>query len=416
MNGLAKRRVAITGIGVVAPNGCDLATFWRTLVDGVSSADRISRFETGDLPTQIGCEVGDLSVGQFIDPKKAKRFERSIRHALVAAHLAVADSGVAASALNNERAAVIDGSSLGGLESGFRAQAAYENKGHKSMSPFSMINSYNGGSSAEIAIEFGIEGEARTVGTGSCSGSDAIGQARSLILNDEADVVLAGGSETPLLGPVCGALCLAKATSTKNDQPSSAMRPFDRERDGFVMGEGAAFLVLEDLSGAIARGARIYAELVGYGTVCEARHSVAPDADGGGVTRSIRKALRTAEMAVTEVQYVNLHGTANDSHDTAECAGIRAAFGERVKKLSTSATKPVTGHALGAAGALEAAIATLAIHHREIPPTINHTEPAEGCDLDFVPQEARPYPLTGALSLNAGFGGRNSCLAFRQMK
>lgn len=416
MNGLAKRRVAITGIGVVAPNGCDLITFWRSLVEGKSSANTITRFDPGDLPTQIGCEVGELSVGQFIDPKKAKRFERSIRHALVATHLAVADSGIEASALNHDRAAVIDGTSLGGLESGFKAQAAYQNKGYKSMSPFSMINSYNGGSSAEIAIEFGIEGEARSVGTGSCSGSDAIGQARSLILNDEADVVLAGGSETPLLGPVCGALCLARATSTNNDSPTSAMRPFDRERDGFVLGEGSAFLVLEELSGAIARGARIYAELVGYGTACEARHSIAPEADGRGVTGSIRKALRTASMAVADVQYINLHGTANDSHDRAECAGIREAFGERVKRLSTSATKPVTGHALGAAGALEAAITTLAIHHREIPPTINHTEPADGCDLDFVPNEARPYPLTGALSLNAGFGGRNSCLAFRQMK
>ena len=415
MKGLAKRRVAITGIGVVAPNGCDLISFWNTLIAGESAADKISRFDASELPTQIGCEVGDLSVGQFIDPKKAKRFERSIRHALVAARLAVADADVEA-ALNNERASVVDGISLGGMESGFKAQAAYENKGYKSMSPFSMISSYNGGSSAEIAVEFGIEGEALSVGTGSCSGCDAIGHALSMIVQDEADVVLAGGSETPLLGPVCGALCLAKATSTNNAQPQHAMRPFDRGRDGFVLGEGAAFLVLEEISQAIARGAKIYAELSGYGTACEARHSVSPEPDGRGVTRAIRKALRAAEMATTDVQYVNLHGTANESHDGAECAGIHGAFGDRVKKLSTSATKPVTGHALGASGALEAAITALAIHHREIPPTINHADPADGCNLDFVPSEARPYPLTGALNLNVGFGGRNSCLAFRSLE
>jgi 3-oxoacyl-[acyl-carrier-protein] synthase II len=414
--GVAERRVVITGIGVVTPNGHDLAAFWDAAITGRSSAGAITRFDTGDLPTRIACEINDLNVGQFIDPKKAKRFERSVRYGLVAAHLAVKDAGIDPAAIGPDRSAVVEGASVGGMESSFRGQQAFENKGFRSMSPFTLINSYAGGGSAEVAIEFGIEGAATTVGTGSCAGADAIGQARAMIMNDDLDMVLAGGSEAPLLGPLFGAFCLAKAMSTRNEQPAAAMRPFDRSRDGFVLGEGAAYLVLEEVSHAVARGARIYAEVAGYGTTCEAHHSVTPHPDGIGLSRAIRKALRQARMDSTDLQYINLHGAASDAHDPAETNGIKLALGPQAKKLSASATKPVTGYALGASGAIEAAITALAIDRQAIPPTINFSEAAPGCDLDYVPNEARPYPLTAALSINAGFGGRYSGLAFRRFE
>ncbi|MGB0578716.1 MAG: beta-ketoacyl-[acyl-carrier-protein] synthase family protein [Limisphaerales bacterium] len=408
MSGLTQRRVVITGIGVVAACGHDLDTFWNSVVEGSSGVAEVTRFDPGDLPTRLACEIKDLNVGQFIDPKRAKRFERSIRHGLVAAKMAVEDAGV--THLNSDRVAITEGASVGGLESSFKAQAAFENKGYRSMSPFTLINSYAGSGSAEVAIEFGIEGTVLTIGSGSCSSTDAIGQGRSLILQDEADTVLAGGSEAPLLGPVFGSFCLAKAMS------ATAMRPFDRDRDGFILGEGAAYVVLEEASVAVARGAKVYAELAGYGSICEAHNSVTPQPDGIGMSRAIRKALRQAKMDAADLQYINLHGTASDTHDPAETNGIKLALGPQAKQLSASATKPITGYTLGASGAVETAVTALAIDRQVIPPTINHDEPAEGCDLDYVPNEARPYPLTTAISVNAGFGGRNSCLAFRRFE
>ena len=408
------RRAVITGVGVVAPNGCEMESFWSSLVEGRSAAGPITRFDAGELPTRIACEVNELPVGRFVDPRKAKRFGRAIQFSLVAAHQAMADAGLDGNRIDPERAVVTEGSALGGLDSSFKAQAAYENKGHRSMSPFALPNSHGGGSSAEVAIEFGLRGGAFTFGSGNCASTDALAHARSLIVHDDADVVLAGGSEAPLLGPVLGAYCLAEAASTRNDDPAGSVRPFDRDRDGFVLGEGAAYLVIEELGHALQRGARIRAELAGAGMSCEASHTVMPEADGRGVARAIEKALRQARMVAGDVQYVNLHGIASDAADPAETAGIRRAFPGHVDRLSTSATKPVTGHLLGAAGALEAVIAVLALERLLIPPTINFSHAAPGCDLDYTVGEARPYPLTGALSINAGFGGRNSCLALRR--
>jgi 3-oxoacyl-[acyl-carrier-protein] synthase II len=408
------RRAVITGMGVLAPNGGDLESFWSSLVAGRSAAGPITRFDASDLPSRIACEINNVSVGRVVDPKRAKRFGRAIQYSLVASHQAVADAGLDWSRIDLERAASIEGASLGGLESSFKAQAAYENKGHRSMSPFTLLNAHAGGGSAEVAIEFGLRGAALTLGSGSCASTDALALARSMIVNDEADVILAGGSEAPLLGPVLGAFCLAEAASTRNDDPAGAMRPFDAQRDGFVLGEGAAWLVIEELGHALQRGARIRAELAGAGRCCEASHSVTPEADGRGVTTAISKALRQAGMDPADAQYLNLHGLASDAADPAESAGIARVFAGRLDRLSTSATKPVTGYLLGAAGALEAVITTLALERQLIPPTINFKTAAPGCELDYTPGEARPYPLTGALSLNAGFGGRNSCLAFRR--
>jgi len=414
--GLAERRVVVTGMGVVTPVGHDLESFWSAVVEGRSGAGPLTRFEAGDLPCRIACEVKDLNVGQFIDPKKAKRFERAVRYGLVAARLAVNDAGIDLAQAGPDRLAVIEGASVAGMESSFKGQLAFENKGYRSMSPFTLINSYSGSGSAEVAIELGVEGPALTVGSGSCASADAIGQARAMIVAGEVDVALAGGSEAPLLGPLFGAFCLARAMSTRNETPAEAMRPFDKGRDGFVLGEGAAYVVLEEMSGAVARGARIYAELVGYGSSCEGQHSVTPHPEGIGLSRAIRKALRQARMDSTELDYLNLHGAASETQDPAETQGVKLALGPRAGRVSASATKPVTGNALGAAGAIEAVITCLAIDREAIPPTINFKEAAPGCDLDYVPNEARPFPLRAAMSVNAGFGGRYSGLLFRRLE
>lgn len=407
-----KRRAVITGIGVIAPNGFDLESFWSSLVEGRGAAGPITRFDASELPCRIAAEVNIPEV----DAPRLKRFGRTVRFSLLAAHQAVADAGIDRNRIDTERAATAEGAAIGGLESALKAQALYANKGHRSISPLTLPNAYAGAAGAEVAIEFSFRGEAATIASGCCASTDALARARAMIVHDEADLVLAGGGEAPLLGPLLGAFCRSGAVkvSVRNDDPARAMRPFDRDRDGFVLGEGAAWLVIEELGHALQRGARIRAELAGAGATCDAGHSMRPDAEGRGVSGAIAKALRQAGMSPGDVQYINLHGTADEQSDAAETAGIRRAFAGRLDCLSTSATKPVTGHPLGAAGAMEAAITALALERRLIPPTINLDNAAPGCDLDYTPGEARPYPLTGALTLNHGFGGRNSCLALRR--
>jgi len=243
-----------------------------------------------------------------------------------------------------------------------------------------------------------------------------LGYAANLIRNDEVDVVIAGGTEAPLLAPLFGAFCLTRVMSDRNDQPQQAMRPFDKSRDGFVLGEGAAFLVIEELSHAQSRGAKIYAEILGHGRSCEAYHSVAPHPEGLGMRRAIEKALRNARIHYDQVDYVNLHGTATDTSDTVESQALEAVLHDHAYRIAVSSTKPVTGHLLAAAGALEAAICAFAIQHQEIPMTANFREPAEGCDLDYVPNQSRPYPVRVALNCSVGFGGKNSCLVLKEFK
>ena len=407
------RRVVITGLGVIAPNGCDLATFWRSVCAGTSSAGPVTRFDVSELPNQIACEVRDFNAGRYMDAKKAKRLELSIRYGLAAARLAAADASVDFTKLDADRAGIIEGTTVSGMESSFKGQTTFEEQGFKHMSPFTLINAYSGGGSGEIALDLGIQGHAITLSTGSASGNDAIGHAFDLIQRDDADIFLAGGAEAPLLAPLWGAFCLTKVMTARNDTPATAMRPFDASRDGFLLGEGAAFLVLEELAHALGRGARIYAEVTGHGRHCEAYHSVSPHPDGLGLHRAMAKALRRARLDVTQIDYINAHATATEANDVVETKAIRNLFGEHAHRIAVTGTKPVTGHLLGAAGAVESVITALAIHHREIPPTANLTTPADGCDLDYVPHRARPYPIRAALNVNLGFGGKNSCLVFQ---
>ncbi|MHB8521748.1 MAG: beta-ketoacyl-[acyl-carrier-protein] synthase family protein [Limisphaerales bacterium] len=409
-----QRRVVITGMGVIAPNGQDLDTFWDSLRKGTSAATRVTRFETSNLPNKVAAEIKNFEGSRYMDAKKAKRFELSIQYGIAASRLAVEDAAIDFKKFDPDRVGVIEATTVSGMETWFKGQTEFLSKGYRHVSPFTLINAYWGGGSGEIALELGICGHAISYSSGSASGNDAIGYALQMIQQDEVDVMVAGGAEAPLLAPLWGAFCQTKVMTARNDQPKESMRPFDRQRDGFLLGEGAAFLVLEELSFALARRASIYAEVLGQGRSCEACHSVLPHPDGIGLHRAMQKALRAARLHPNEVDYINAHGTATESHDLVETLAIKRLFGERARHVPVSSTKPVTGHLLGAAGAIETVVCALALKHQEIPPTLNLTAPAEDCDLDYVPERARPYPVRVAMNLNCGFGGKNACLILRQ--
>ncbi len=412
-----RRRVVITGMGVIAPNGEDLGAFWGSIRDGRSGAGPLTRFEAAHLPSRVAAEVRDFNLGKYTDAKKARRFDLSIQYGIAAAKQALKDATETSEIPDigdPDRAGVIEGTSVSGMESSFKGQTAFENRGYKSMSPFTLINAYTGGGAGEIALELGIRGHAASYSSGSASGNDVMGYALRMIKDDEVDVMVAGGAEAPILAPLWGAFCLTKVMSTRNDTPATAMRPFDTARDGFVLGEGAAFVVMEELSHALSRGARIYAEVVGHGRACEAYHSVAPHPDGIGTKRAIEKALRAAGLDRSEVNYINAHGTATQANDPTEIKAVKALFGAHARRLAVSSTKGITGHLLAAAGAVETVVTALAIHHQVIPKTTNLTVPDPECDIDLVPFESRPYPIDVALNLNSGFGGKNSCLVIRR--
>lgn len=408
------RRVVITGIGVIAPNGSTVDRFWETISRGESAAVPVSRFDVSKLPNKIAAEVRDFKVSDYLEPKKGRRFDLSIQYAMAAAQQAVRDARLDIHSIDPDRVGVVEGTSVSGMEASFKGQTAFESKGYRSMSPFTLINAYSGGGSGEIALELGIKGHAVTYSSGSASGNDAIGYAFRMIRDEEVEVMVAGGSEAPILAPLWGAFCLTRVMTSRNDTPKEAMRPFGSDRDGFLLGEGAGFLVLEELSHALSRNARIYAEVVGHGRSCEAYHSVAPHPDGVGLYRAMEKALRDARIAPEEIEYINAHGTATEANDVVETRAIQRFFGAHAQRLAVSSTKPITGHLLAAAGALETIVCALAINRQMIPMTRNLRLPAEGCNLDYVVGASRPYPLRTVLNINVGFGGKNSCLALRR--
>lgn len=412
----ARRRVVITGIGVIAPNGQNIDAFWDSIRLGKSAAGPVTRFDVSKLPNKIAAEVRHFDIGNYVDAKKGRRFDLSAQYGLAASTLAVHDAGLDIPRMDADRVGIVEGTSVSGMESSFKGQAAFLNKGYRSMSPFTLINAYCGGGSGEIALELGITGLAVSYSSGSASGNDVIGYAASLIRNDEVDVVVAGGTEAPLLAPLFGAFCLTRVMTARNDTPKEAMRPFDKSRDGFLLGEGAAFVVLEELSHALSRGAKIYAEVAGHGRSCEAFHSVSPHPEGIGMSRAMEKAMRDAKMHYSEVDYLNMHGTATEMNDQVESMAIKKTFGDHAYRVAVSSTKPVTGHLLAAAGALETVVCALAVSRKEIPTTLNFREPAEGCDLDYVPGRSRSYPVRVALNCNVGFGGKNSCLVLRDYR
>jgi 3-oxoacyl-[acyl-carrier-protein] synthase II len=416
MNGeYPRRRVVITGMGVIAPNGLGLDAFWKSIRNGISAAAPVTRFDVSHVPTKIAAEVKGFDGKKYMDARKTRRFDLTIQYGIAAAQEAMRDAGVEPGSMDPDRAGVVEGTSVSGMESSFKGQTDYINKGYRGMSPYTLINAYCGGGCGELAHELGIKGYAVTLSSGSASGNDAIGYAANMVEDDEVDLVVAGGAEAPLLAPLWGAFCLTKVMTCRNHCPQEAMRPFDRTRDGFLLGEGAGFLVLEELSHALARGARIYAEVAGHGRSCEAYHSVSPHPEGVGMYRAMEKALRKARLTTSQIDYVNTHGTATEANDLVETIAIKRLFKEHAKHLAISSTKPVTGHLLAASGALETIVCALTLTHQVIPPTINLNEPAPGCDLDYVPAHPRAYPVKALMNLNVGFGGKNSCLILRSL-
>lgn len=413
----SRRRVVITGMGVLAANGRTLPDFWHSTRNGISAGRTMTRFNPGAAPTLVAAQIGDdFDPSDYLDAKVARRLARSHCYGAVAAHLAHTDAAIDFSKMDPDRVGVVEGTSASSNETASQADDDYRLHGYKAVGPFALVNGYSGAGSGEIAKELNIHGHSVTLSSSSASGNDAIGYAVSMIRDEEVDVMVAGGSEAPLVPHIWGGLCLNRIMTRRNDAPRQAMRPFDRNRDGVLLGEGAAYLVLEEMTFALSRGARIYAEILGHGRSCEAYHPVAPHPEGIGLFRAMQKALRDARIDGDAVDYINAHGTATDANDRVETLAIKRLFGSHAHRLAVSSTKPVTGHLLGASGALETVVCALAIHHQEIPMTLNHHDPDPACDLDYVPDRSRPYPIRVAMNLSSGFGGKNSCLIMRQYK
>jgi 3-oxoacyl-[acyl-carrier-protein] synthase II len=413
---LPERRVVITGMGVISPSGKTLETLWSNVRDGISAAGPITRFDASKLPVKIAAEVRDFDVSKYVNSRKPGRLDLTIQYGVAAAALAVKDAGLDIHGIEPDRIAVVEGTTISGAESIIKARDSFiANEGNfRALHPYNVVAGYCGEGSSTISLILGIHGQAITYCSGCASGNDAIGYAASIVANDDVDVVIAGGAEQTMEMLHVG-FCRVRAMTEQSCEPAQSMRPFDRSRDGFVLGEGAAFFVLEELSHALGRGARIYAEIAGHGRSCEAYHATDPHPDGVGYVRAMQKAFRKARIHPTEVDYINAHGSATPLNDPIETRAIKTVFREHARRLAISATKPVTGHLMGASGALETMICALSIWHQEIAPTINLNDPDPGCDLDYVPGTARSFPIRVGLNINAGFGGRYACLVLRKL-
>ena len=409
----APRRVVITGIGAITPIGSGVEGLWEGLRRRESAVRRIDRFDPSPFRSQIAAQVDDFVPTDHMDRQRARRTERYAQFSIAAARQALSDACLDPSREDPDRVGVLMGSALGGVAYGETQFEAYLQRGVRAVDPMLALSVFGGAASCNVAIEFGFTGPNSTNGMSCASGAIAVGDAWKLIRDGASDVVLAGGVETPL-APLCyGAFSIIRAMSTRNDDPARASRPFDAARDGFVMGEGSAVLVLEERERALARGARIYAEVVGYGTSNDAHHMTAPRPDGAQAARAMREAMATAGIGAADVDYVNAHGSSTPLNDSTESQIIRAVLGEHADRAAVSGTKGYHAHCLGATGAIEAAITALAFQRGWIPPTLNLEEPGEACDLgNYVVGEGQERPIRYALSNSFGFGGINAAVAF----
>jgi 3-oxoacyl-[acyl-carrier-protein] synthase II len=413
---LSKRRVVITGLGIVSPVGNDIKTAWETITAGRSGIRIVTRFDTTNFPVHFGGEIRDLNLEPYMTPKDARRMDAFMQYGVVAGIQAMRDSGFEVTEANSERVGILMGSGMGGLESIEEAYSKYlETKSPKKVSPFfipaSIINLVGG----HLSIVFKITGPNLAVATACTTSTHALGIAMRMIQYGEVDAMLAGGSEMALCYTGMSGFAQAKALSMRNDDPEAASRPWDKDRDGFVMGDGGAAMMLEEYEMAKARGANIYGEIVGFGMSGDAFHVTAPPEDGEGARKAMAAALKDAKLNPDQLQYLNAHATSTPLGDLAETQAIKRAFGEVSKKLAVSSTKSMTGHLLGAAGGVEAIFTVLALRDQVAPPTINLHTPGEGCDLDYVPNTARRMKLEYALSNSFGFGGTNGSLIFRRV-
>lgn len=409
-----QNRVVITGMGVVSPVGTGLDQFWSSITAGLSGVGPITRFNPEGYTTKIAAEVKDFDPTQYIEKKEARRMDRFTQFAMAAAKLAMEDAGLNLEQVNRDKVGVILGSGVGGIETLEEQHKVLLNKGPGRVSPFFIPMMISNMGAASIAISYGLKGCNVTTTSACASSNNALGDAFRLLQRGQADIMISGGTEAPITPMSVAGFCSLKAMSTRNEEPHRASRPFDAGRDGFIIGEGSALLVLETLEHARKRGARIYAEIVGYGASCDAYHITAPDPEGKGAAVSMSAALEDAGLKPEAVDYINAHGTSTPMGDKLETMAIKQVFGDAAYRLAVSSTKSMTGHLLGAAGGLEAAICTLAIYHGIIPPTTNYEEPEEECDLDYVPNQARKVPVEIALSNSFGFGGHNATLLFKK--
>jgi len=413
---MSRRRVVVTGLGIVSPVGNTVEEAWASITAGRSGVDRIKRFDPSDMPCQIAGEVKNFDAGQFLNPKEVRRMDVFIHFGLVAGMEALKDAGIEANPSYAERAGVCIGSGIGGLPLIADTHSAYLEGGVRKISPFFIPGSIINMISGNLSIQYGLKGPNIAIVTACTTGNHSIGEAGRLIEYGDADVMIAGGAECAVHPLGIGGFSAARALSTRNDNPQAASRPWDRDRDGFVMGEGAGVLVLEELEHAKARGAKIYCELSGYGMSSDAHHITSPPDDGDGARRSMLNALKNARLNPDQIDYINAHGTSTPLGDIGETIAVKRAFGDYATKLAISSTKSMTGHLLGAAGGIEAVFSVLAIHHQVAPPTINLDNPSPECDLDYVPHTARSMKIDAVLSNSFGFGGTNGTLIFQRMR
>jgi len=410
--GPEKRRVVITGIGALTPIGTGVEGLWEGLKRRESAVRKIDRFDPSPFRTQIAAQVNDFEPTDYMDRQRVKRTERYAQFSIAASRLALEDAGLRPEAEDPDRVGVQMGSALGGVAYGEGQFTSYVQHGVRGVDPMLALAVFNGAASCNVAIEFGFTGPNSTNGMSCASGAIAVGDGWRAIRDGDADVMLAGGVETPL-APLCyGAFAIIRAMSTRNDDPERASRPFDRARDGFVMGEGACVLVLEEYGRAKARGARIYAEVLGYGTSNDAHHMTAPRPDGTQAARAMAAALRTGGLRPEQVDYVNAHGSSTPLNDSTESRIIRAVLGEHTDRVVVSGTKGYHAHCLGATGAIEAGITALAIQRGWVPPTLNLEEPGDECDLPYATGTGEARNVRYAVSNSFGFGGINAALAF----
>jgi len=408
------RRVVVTGVGVIAPNGIGIDSFWDSLIHGRSGVRNITHFDASSYSSKVAGEVHDFDPLNYMDSKSARRMDRFAQFAAACTKMALDDANLGACDRNSERTGIALGSALGGIPSAEEQHSIFIEKGLKRVDPLLAIKIFPGGALGQISVEFGISGHSNTISSACAAGADSVGYAFHVIKNDLADVMITGGAEAPIVPLTFGAFCLISALSTRNEEPTKASRPFDKKRDGFVMGEGAGILILESLDHAIKRDAHIYAEMLSYATTNDAYHMAQPLPTGDQARKSMELALQAAKIDPTEIDYINAHGSSTVLNDKTETKIIKQIFGENSYKIPISSNKSMIGHALGAAGSIELIASVLTIKHQFIPPTINYEFPDPECDLDYVPNRARNATVITVLKNSFGFGGKNSNIIIRK--
>ena len=411
---MEKRRVVITGMGVISPIGIGKEVFFENLKEGKSGIDFINRFDASQLPTKIAAEVKDFEPTLYLNKKEARRMDRYAQFAVAASKMAIDDSGIALDRIDENRMGVCIGSGIGGIETFEKQYKIMIEKGPARISPFFIPMMISNIGAGQISMTLNAKGPNMTIVTACASGTNALGESFRIIERNDADIMITGGTEASITPIAVAGFCSMKALSTRNDEPTKACRPFDKDRDGFIMGEGAGVLILEELNHAKERGAIIYGEIVGYGSTADAYHVTAPAPEGEGAFKAMEMALKDARVKPEQISYINAHGTSTILNDRFETMAIKRLFGDYAYKIAVSSTKSMTGHLLGAAGAVEAIASLMSINTGIIPPTINYTTMDEDCDLDYVPNKYRERQVEFAMSNSLGFGGHNASILLKK--